>query len=103
MRKSATITIALSFLAQTVGMIFRWQEAGLVEVAATERATGLTLTGWTYFVVLPSIPLGRTCTKSWCSCLGASYWSIWFPRLTENPSGRIFALLLSLMSLGLPH
>ena len=101
-RKSATITIALSFLAQTVGMIFRWQEAGLVEVAATERATGLTLTGWTYFVVYTQHP-------PWSNLYEIMVFMSWGVVLVymvsevkwKIPAAGIFALLLSLMSLGL--
>ena len=101
-QKLATVTVALSFIAQTVGMVFRWQEAGLVEVAATERATGLTLTGWTYFVVFTQHP-------PWSNLYEIMVFMSWGVVLVylvsevkwKIPAAGIFALLLSLLSLGL--
>jgi ABC-type transport system involved in cytochrome c biogenesis permease subunit len=55
-RKAATITVAAGFLLQVAGMVVRWHEAGLVEIAAAERATGLTLVGLTRFVVYTQHP-----------------------------------------------
>lgn len=55
-RRLATITAALGFLAQTVGLAFRWYEAGLHEVSAKEAAEHITLTGLTYFVTVTSHP-----------------------------------------------
>jgi ABC-type transport system involved in cytochrome c biogenesis permease subunit len=55
-RKAATVAVAVGFLIQIVGMVVRWHEAGLVEIAAAERATGLTLEGLTRFVVYTQHP-----------------------------------------------
>ena len=51
-----SITAALGFLLQTIGMGFRWYEAGLHEVAAREAAEGITLTGMHWFATASSHP-----------------------------------------------
>ena len=56
LRKTATIIVATGFLIQVIGMVFRWHEAGLVEVAAVERATGSTLQGLNRFVIYTQHP-----------------------------------------------
>ena len=101
-RKLAVISVALSFIAQTVGMVFRWGEAGRVEVAATERATGLVLEGWTHFVVFTQHP-------PWSNLYEIMVFMSWGVVLVymvsevkwKIPAAGIFALLLSLLSLGL--
>lgn len=101
-RKAAMVTVALSFLSQTIGMIFRWGEAGDVEVAATERATGLALEGWTHFVVFTQHP-------PWSNLYEIMVFMSWGVVLVymvaevkwRIPAAGIFALLLSLLSLGL--
>ena len=101
-RKPAAISVALSFIAQTVGMVFRWGEAGRVEVAATERATGLVLEGWTHFVVFTQHP-------PWSNLYEIMVFMSWGVVLVymvsevkwKIPAAGIFALLLSLLSLGL--
>ncbi len=55
-RKVATITVAISFICQTVGMAFRWVEAGLVEVMAYERGEGTILSGFDWFAVWAQHP-----------------------------------------------
>ncbi len=55
-RRLATIIVALSFLLQTIGMVFRWIEAGYVEVAAVERATGETLKGLSRWLIFTQHP-----------------------------------------------
>ncbi len=55
-RRLATIIVASSFLLQTIGMVFRWMEAGHIEVAAVERATSETLTGLSRWLVFTQHP-----------------------------------------------
>jgi ABC-type transport system involved in cytochrome c biogenesis permease subunit len=56
LRRAATIIVAIAFIMQVVGLVFRWHEAGLVEIAAVERATGLTLEGGERFIVYTRHP-----------------------------------------------
>jgi cytochrome c-type biogenesis protein CcsB len=55
-RRLATLLASGGFLAQAVGLALRWYEAGLVEVAAYERAEGVTLAGMKWFVVFAQHP-----------------------------------------------
>ena len=55
-RRAATLVVGAAFLVQIVGLVVRWHEAGLVELAAAERATGLTLEGAQRFVVYTRHP-----------------------------------------------
>lgn len=55
-RQGATVLVALSFLLQTIGMLFRWIEAGEVEVAAAERASGMALSGAQWWVIYTQHP-----------------------------------------------
>jgi ABC-type transport system involved in cytochrome c biogenesis permease subunit len=55
-RRLATIIVAFSFLLQTIGMVFRWMEAGYVEVTAVERATSEILTGLSRWLVFTQHP-----------------------------------------------
>lgn len=102
LRKAATVATALSFLFQTVGMLFRWREAGDVEVEAAERATGLTLTGWTHFVVYTQHPPWSNLYE----ILVFMSWGIVLAFLVSEVKFRIrlmgiFALLIALISFGL--
>jgi|SRR5579871_673157 len=54
--RAGILIVALSFLVQTAGMVFRWAEAGFLEVIAAERAVGQTLFGWSWFVVFTQHP-----------------------------------------------
>jgi len=56
LRKVGTVVVTTGFLLQVAGMVVRWHEAGLVELAAAERATGLTLAGAQRFVVYTQHP-----------------------------------------------
>ena len=56
MRKMGTILVAFGFLTQTLGMAFRWIEAGHVEVAAYTQSTGERLSGIAYWQVLTQHP-----------------------------------------------
>ncbi len=56
LRKVGTLTVTTAFLFQVVGMVVRWHEGGLVELAAAERATGLTLEGTQRFVIYTQHP-----------------------------------------------
>lgn len=56
LRKVGTVVVTAGFLLQVAGMVVRWHEAGLVELAAAERATGLTLAGTQRFVVYTQHP-----------------------------------------------
>ncbi|MEW5854552.1 MAG: cytochrome c biogenesis protein CcsA [Myxococcota bacterium] len=56
LRRVATVLAALGFLAQAGGLTLRWYESGLVEVAAFERAEGVTLTGWHWFAIFAQHP-----------------------------------------------
>lgn len=56
MQRWATTLIALAFLLHTMGMALRWAEAGVMEIAALEQATGLPLTGWARFVTFTQHP-----------------------------------------------
>ncbi len=56
LRKVGTVVVTTGFLMQVAGMVVRWHEAGLVELAAAERATGLTLAGAQRFVIYTQHP-----------------------------------------------
>ena len=55
-RKTITIIIAISFIFQTIGMAFRWFEAGLIEVISYEKAQCTILKGFNWFVVFTQHP-----------------------------------------------
>lgn len=55
-RHLAIIVAAVGFLSQAGGLAMRWYEAGLVEVAAFERAEGVTLQGLHWFAVFSQHP-----------------------------------------------
>lgn len=52
----ATTLVALGFLTQTLGMAFRWIEAGHIELEAYTQSTGEQLTGVAYWQVLTQHP-----------------------------------------------
>jgi ABC-type transport system involved in cytochrome c biogenesis permease subunit len=54
--KIGVLALATSFLLQTIGMVFRWLEAGRLEIEAAEKAIGQALTGWPYFIVFTQHP-----------------------------------------------
>ncbi len=101
-RRAATITVCLAFLSQVVGMVFRWHEAGLVEIAAAQRATGLELQGLQKFVVYTQHP-------PWSNLYEIMIYMAWgviFVFLISEVKFRIrlagiFALLLALIAMGL--
>jgi ABC-type transport system involved in cytochrome c biogenesis permease subunit len=102
LRKAATLTVAFGFLFQVAGMIFRWHEAGLVELAAAERATGLTLQGMQRFVVYTQHPPWSNLYE----IMVYMAWGIVFVFLVSEVKFRIrfagiLALGLALTSLGL--
>lgn len=102
LRRTATIVVASGFLLQVVGMVFRWHEAGLVELEAAERATGLTLSGAQRFVVYTQHPPWSNLYE----IMVYMAWGVVFVYLISEVKFRIrlsgiFALLLALTSLGL--
>ncbi len=101
-RRAATLVVATSFLMQVVGMVFRWHEAGLVEIEAAERATGLTLHGAQRFVVYTQHPPWSNLYE----IMVYMAWGVVFVYLISEVKFRIrmagiFALTLALTSLGL--
>lgn len=55
-RRVATVVVGVAFLLQTTGMVFRWMEAGFVEVAASEMAINQKLSGLAKFIVFTQHP-----------------------------------------------
>lgn len=102
LRKAATITVALSFLAQTAGLVFRWMEAGEVEVRAVEIAQDVQLEGLAYLVVYTQHP-------PWSNLYEIMVFMAWGVVLVFIVSevkwrirvAGIFALLMALIALGL--
>jgi ABC-type transport system involved in cytochrome c biogenesis permease subunit len=102
LRKVGTIVVTIGFLFQVAGMVVRWHEAGLVEIAAAERATGLTLEGAQRFVVYTQHPPWSNLYE----ILVYMAWGIVFVFLVSEVKFRIrfagiLALGLALTSLGL--
>jgi ABC-type transport system involved in cytochrome c biogenesis permease subunit len=56
LHKLSTLIIGASFIIQVIGLVIRWHEGGLVEVAAAERALGQTLQGSQWFVIYTQHP-----------------------------------------------
>lgn len=56
LRKIGTITTALAFFGQTIGMAFRWHEAGIVELASIQLAADVQLEGMAKWVVYTQHP-----------------------------------------------
>jgi ABC-type transport system involved in cytochrome c biogenesis permease subunit len=101
-RRAGTIIVASGFLLQVVGMVFRWHEAGLVEIEAAERATGLVLQGAQRFVVYTQHPPWSNLYE----IMVYMAWGVVFVFLVSEVKFRIrvagiFALTLALTSLGL--
>jgi ABC-type transport system involved in cytochrome c biogenesis permease subunit len=101
-RRAGTLIVAASFLFQVAGMVMRWHEAGLVEIEAAERATGLTLEGATRFVVYTQHPPWSNLYE----IMVYMAWGVVFVFLVSEVKFRIrvagiLALLLALTSLGL--
>lgn len=100
-RQIATTLVALGFLTQTMGMGFRWLEAGLVELEAYRMSTGEELLGIEYWKVLTQHPPWSNLYEimvymSWGLVLVFLVCEIkWRPRFVG-----IFALLLALTALG---
>jgi ABC-type transport system involved in cytochrome c biogenesis permease subunit len=100
-RRVATITVGISFLLQTLGMVFRWIEAGHVEVAAAERALGVPLTGLARFVVFTQHPPWSNLYE----IMVYMSWGVVLVYLVSEVKWRvrfmgIFALSLTLVALG---
>jgi len=55
-RSVAILMASVGFLMQATGLALRWYESGLVEVAAFERAEGVTLTGLHWFAIFAQHP-----------------------------------------------
>src|SRR5205823_5744458 len=55
-RSLAILVAAVGFLSQAMGLALRWYESGLVEVAAFERAEGVTLAGMKWFAIFAQHP-----------------------------------------------
>jgi ABC-type transport system involved in cytochrome c biogenesis permease subunit len=102
LRKVGTLVVTTGFLFQVAGMVVRWHEAGLVEIAAAERATGLTLQGAQRFVIYTQHPPWSNLYE----ILVYMAWGIVFVFLVSEVKFRIrfagiLALGLALTSLGL--
>lgn len=102
LRKVGTLVVATGFLFQVVGMVFRWREAGEVEVTAVERATGLTLVGVQRFVVYTQHPPWSNLYE----ILGYMAWGIVFVFMLSEVKFRIrfsgiLAVGLALTMMGL--
>lgn len=101
-RKAATVTTAIAFIMQTIGMLFRWHEAGLVEVAAVERAQDIKLSGTSFFVIYTQHPPWSNLYE----IMVFMAWGVVLVYLVSEVKWRIrlagvFALILALTSLGL--
>jgi ABC-type transport system involved in cytochrome c biogenesis permease subunit len=101
-RKAATVTTAWAFLMQTVGMLFRWHEAGVVEVAAVERAQDIKLAGSAWFVIYSQHPPWSNLYE----IMVFMAWGVILVYLVSEVKWRIrvagvFALIIALTSLGL--
>jgi ABC-type transport system involved in cytochrome c biogenesis permease subunit len=100
LRRVATVTAAVSFLSQTMGLVLRWAEAGEVEVAAVERAQDVQLTGQAWFVIYSQHPPWSNLYE----IMVFMAWGIVLVYLVSEVKWRIrfagiFALLLALTSL----
>lgn len=102
LRKVGTLTVTAAFLFQVAGMVVRWHEGGVVELAAAERATGLTLEGAQRFVIYTQHPPWTNLYE----ILVYMAWGIVFVFLVSEVKFRIrfagiLAMGLALTSLGL--
>lgn len=102
LRRLATVVTAIAFLFQTMGMLFRWIEAGNVEVLAFERAIGTNLTGVARFIVFAQHPPWSNIYEimvfmAWGIVLVFLVSEVkWHTRLLE-----MFALIVALIALGI--
>jgi len=101
-RRIATVIAASSFIAQTVGMAFRWHEAGLVEVAAIERAQDVKLSGIAYLVAYTQHPPWSNLYE----IMVFMAWGVVLVFLVSEVKWRIrlagvFSLIIALTALGL--
>ena len=101
MRRAATIVVGIAFLLQTFGMLFRWLEAGQVEVAAAEKALGVQLDGVAQFVVFTQHPPWSNLYE----IMVYMSWGIVLVFLVSEVKWRIrfmgiFAITLTLVALG---
>ncbi len=100
-RKLATTLTALGFLMQTIGMAFRWIEAGEVELAAYIQSTGEVPIGTHYWQILTQHPPWSNLYEimvymGWGLVLVFLISEVkWRPRFVG-----VFALLLALTALG---
>jgi cytochrome c-type biogenesis protein CcsB len=100
-RQISTTLVALGFLTQTLGMAFRWIEAGYVELEAYTQSTGEQLEGIAYWQVLTQHPPWSNLYEimvymSWGLVLVFLVCEVkWRARFVG-----IFALLLALTALG---
>lgn len=101
LRQIGTTLVALGFLTQTLGMAFRWIEAGYVELEAYTQSTGEQLEGVAYWQVLTQHPPWSNLYEimvymSWGLVLVFLVCEVkWRARFIG-----IFALLLALTALG---
>lgn len=101
LRQVSTTLVALGFLTQTIGMAFRWIEAGYVELEAYTQSTGEQLEGIAYWQVLTQHPPWSNLYEimvymSWGLVLVFLVCEVkWRARFIG-----IFALLLALTALG---
>ncbi len=101
-RQIATTIVALGFLTQTIGMGFRWFEAGLIELDAYRLSTGEELHGIAYWQVLTQHP-------PWSNLYEIMVYMGWGLILVflicevkwKPPFVGVFALLLALTALGI--
>lgn len=101
LRQIATSLVGVGFLTQTIGMAFRWIEAGHIELEAYTQSTGESLTGTAYWQVLTQHPPWSNLYEimvymSWGLVLVFLVCEVkWRARFLG-----IFALLLALTALG---
>lgn len=101
-RQIATTVVASGFLIQTLGMTFRWIEAGLIEVEAYIQGAGEILEGYAYWQVLTQHPPWSNLYE----IMGYMAWGLVLVFLVceiqwRSPLLGIFSLLLALTALGI--
>jgi len=101
-RKAGTVIASVSFVAQTVGMAFRWHEAGLVEIEAVERAADVKLEGIGRLVAYTQHPPWSNLYE----IMVFMAWGVVLVFLVSEVKWRIrlagiFALIIALIALGL--
>ncbi len=101
-RRLGTVVTSLAFLGQTTGMAFRWHEAGLIELAAVERAADVQLEGMARWVVYSQHPPWSNLYE----IMVFMAWGIILVFLVSEVKWRIrfagiFALIIALIPFGL--